>query len=123
MFSGSYAWGNFTILALGVWAVAQRDSIDAIGMVSWGGGTVPIRPSHPTLFCSKALHMASLARPPTQQSTSAVVLPRTDMGAGHRTQWLLRRAAKGFPLVFLQWKQMVWTPRDSLSEILETGPS
>lgn len=41
MFSGSYAWGNFTILALGVWAVAQRDSIDAIGMVSWGGGDCP----------------------------------------------------------------------------------
>lgn len=34
VFSSSYAWGNFTILALGVWAVAQRDSIDAIGMVS-----------------------------------------------------------------------------------------
>ncbi|KAF7239393.1 Type-1 angiotensin II receptor-associated protein [Varanus komodoensis] len=28
----SYAWGNFTSLALGVWAVAQRDSIDAILM-------------------------------------------------------------------------------------------
>ncbi|XP_061457581.1 type-1 angiotensin II receptor-associated protein isoform X2 [Rhineura floridana] len=28
----SYAWGNFTVLALGVWAVAQRDSIDAILM-------------------------------------------------------------------------------------------
>ena len=31
----SYSWGNFTILALGVWAVAQRDSIDAILMVSF----------------------------------------------------------------------------------------
>ncbi|KAM8789247.1 type-1 angiotensin II receptor-associated protein isoform 2-T2 [Rhynchonycteris naso] len=31
-FSNSYAWANFTILALGVWAVAQRDSIDAISM-------------------------------------------------------------------------------------------
>ncbi|KAM5321627.1 type-1 angiotensin II receptor-associated protein isoform 3-T5 [Glossophaga mutica] len=31
-FSGSYAWANFTILAMGVWAVAQRDSIDAISM-------------------------------------------------------------------------------------------
>ncbi|XP_048375335.1 type-1 angiotensin II receptor-associated protein [Sphaerodactylus townsendi] len=28
----SYAWGNFTILAVGVWAVAQRDSVDAILM-------------------------------------------------------------------------------------------
>lgn len=35
-FSGSYAWGNFTILALGVWAVAQRDSVDAIGMFLGG---------------------------------------------------------------------------------------
>ncbi|XP_007940825.1 type-1 angiotensin II receptor-associated protein [Orycteropus afer afer] len=32
VFSGPYAWANFTILALGVWAVAQRDSIDAISM-------------------------------------------------------------------------------------------
>lgn len=32
---GSYSWANFTVLALGVWAVAQRDSIDAISMVSW----------------------------------------------------------------------------------------
>lgn len=36
VFLGPYAWANFTILALGVWAVAQRDSIDAISMVSWG---------------------------------------------------------------------------------------
>ncbi|KAJ8359366.1 hypothetical protein SKAU_G00158910 [Synaphobranchus kaupii] len=28
----SYAWGNFTILAVGVWAIAQRDSIDAMLM-------------------------------------------------------------------------------------------
>ncbi|MEJ1272428.1 angiotensin II type I receptor-associated protein [Cricetulus griseus] len=34
--SGSYAWSNFTILALGVWAVAQRDSVDAIGMFLGG---------------------------------------------------------------------------------------
>ncbi|XP_069097352.1 type-1 angiotensin II receptor-associated protein isoform X3 [Pleurodeles waltl] len=26
----SYAWGNFTVLALGVWAIAQRDSVDAV---------------------------------------------------------------------------------------------
>ncbi|MGH0118298.1 UNVERIFIED_CONTAM: hypothetical protein FKN15_049319 [Acipenser sinensis] len=30
----SYAWGNFTILAIAVWAIAQRDSIDAVLMVS-----------------------------------------------------------------------------------------
>uniref|UniRef100_A0A8D0C6B2 Angiotensin II receptor associated protein n=1 Tax=Salvator merianae TaxID=96440 RepID=A0A8D0C6B2_SALMN len=28
----SYAWSNFTILALGAWAVGQRDSADAILM-------------------------------------------------------------------------------------------
>ncbi|XP_063001162.1 type-1 angiotensin II receptor-associated protein isoform X2 [Elgaria multicarinata webbii] len=32
----SYAWGNFTTLAVGVWAVAQRDSIDAILMFLTG---------------------------------------------------------------------------------------
>uniref|UniRef100_A0A8D2CNE6 Angiotensin II receptor associated protein n=1 Tax=Sciurus vulgaris TaxID=55149 RepID=A0A8D2CNE6_SCIVU len=35
-FSGPYAWANFTILALGVWAVAQRDSVDAISMFLGG---------------------------------------------------------------------------------------
>ncbi|XP_060115281.1 type-1 angiotensin II receptor-associated protein-like isoform X1 [Heteronotia binoei] len=34
--SFSYAWGNFTILAVGVWAVAQRDSVDAILMFFTG---------------------------------------------------------------------------------------
>ncbi|KAK6477605.1 type-1 angiotensin II receptor-associated protein-like isoform X1 [Huso huso] len=28
----SYVWGNFTILAVAVWAIAQRDSIDAVLM-------------------------------------------------------------------------------------------
>lgn len=36
VFSGPYAWANFTVLALGVWAVAQRDSIDAISMFLGG---------------------------------------------------------------------------------------
>ncbi|XP_036724660.1 type-1 angiotensin II receptor-associated protein isoform X3 [Balaenoptera musculus] len=36
VFPGGYAWSNFTILALGVWAVAQRDSIDAISMFLGG---------------------------------------------------------------------------------------
>ncbi|XP_057564051.1 type-1 angiotensin II receptor-associated protein isoform X2 [Hippopotamus amphibius kiboko] len=36
VFQGAYAWANFTILALGVWAVAQRDSIDAISMFLGG---------------------------------------------------------------------------------------
>ncbi|TKS70801.1 Type-1 angiotensin II receptor-associated protein AT1 receptor-associated protein [Collichthys lucidus] len=28
----SYSWGNFGVLAVGVWAIAQRDSIDAVLM-------------------------------------------------------------------------------------------
>ncbi|XP_056651749.1 type-1 angiotensin II receptor-associated protein [Monodelphis domestica] len=31
-FSDSYAFANFTVLALGVWAIAQPDSLDAIIM-------------------------------------------------------------------------------------------
>lgn len=34
LFPASYAWGNFSILAVGIWAVVQRDSLDAIMMVS-----------------------------------------------------------------------------------------
>lgn len=34
MFPASYAWGNFSVLAVGIWAIAQRDSLDAIMMVS-----------------------------------------------------------------------------------------
>ena len=30
----SFAWGNFSVLAVGVWAVGQRDSVDAVLMVS-----------------------------------------------------------------------------------------
>ncbi|XP_030041959.1 type-1 angiotensin II receptor-associated protein [Microcaecilia unicolor] len=26
----AYAWGNFTVLAMGVWAMAHKDSIDAV---------------------------------------------------------------------------------------------
>uniref|UniRef100_A0A3B3ZX24 Uncharacterized protein n=1 Tax=Periophthalmus magnuspinnatus TaxID=409849 RepID=A0A3B3ZX24_9GOBI len=32
----SYAWGNFTVLAIGVWAIAHRDSIDAVLMFLLG---------------------------------------------------------------------------------------
>ncbi|KAM7422038.1 hypothetical protein PAMA_010225 [Pampus argenteus] len=28
----SFAWGNISVLAIGVWAIAQRDSIDAVLM-------------------------------------------------------------------------------------------
>ncbi|XP_044919684.1 type-1 angiotensin II receptor-associated protein isoform X2 [Mustela nigripes] len=34
-FSGPYPWANFTILAVGVWAVAQRDSVDAMSLGEW----------------------------------------------------------------------------------------
>ncbi|KAL6465088.1 hypothetical protein MHYP_G00274050 [Metynnis hypsauchen] len=30
--SHSYVWGNFSVLAVGVWAIAQRDSVDAVLM-------------------------------------------------------------------------------------------
>uniref|UniRef100_UPI001A984CBD type-1 angiotensin II receptor-associated protein n=1 Tax=Gasterosteus aculeatus aculeatus TaxID=481459 RepID=UPI001A984CBD len=33
---GSFAWGNFTVLAVGVWAIAQRDSVDAVLMFLMG---------------------------------------------------------------------------------------
>lgn len=32
----SYSWGNFSVLAIGVWAIAQRDSIDAVLMFLMG---------------------------------------------------------------------------------------
>ncbi|XP_056293397.1 type-1 angiotensin II receptor-associated protein isoform X1 [Pseudoliparis swirei] len=32
----SFAWGNFGVLAVGVWAIAQRDSIDAVLMFLFG---------------------------------------------------------------------------------------
>ncbi|XP_068171488.1 type-1 angiotensin II receptor-associated protein [Antennarius striatus] len=28
----SFTWGNFSVLAVGVWAIAQRDSVDAVLM-------------------------------------------------------------------------------------------
>lgn len=62
VFPGSYAWSNFTILALGVWAVAQPDSIDAIGMVSRDGGRreqgtsfIRVPRIHPRLLSSSVL--------------------------------------------------------------------
>ncbi|XP_027298827.3 type-1 angiotensin II receptor-associated protein isoform X1 [Anas platyrhynchos] len=36
LFPASYAWGNFSILAVGIWAVVQRDSLDAIMMFLTG---------------------------------------------------------------------------------------
>uniref|UniRef100_A0A8C3QTK9 Angiotensin II receptor associated protein n=1 Tax=Cyanoderma ruficeps TaxID=181631 RepID=A0A8C3QTK9_9PASS len=32
----SYAWGNFSVLAVGIWAIVQRDSLDAITMFFTG---------------------------------------------------------------------------------------
>ncbi|NXH14074.1 ATRAP protein, partial [Bucco capensis] len=35
-FPPSYAWGNFSVLAVGIWAIVQRDSLDAIMMFLTG---------------------------------------------------------------------------------------
>ncbi|CAL8351949.1 unnamed protein product [Gadus morhua 'NCC'] len=32
----SFAWGNFSVLAVGLWAVGQRDSVDAVLMLLIG---------------------------------------------------------------------------------------
>lgn len=34
----SFAWGNFSMLAVGVWAIAQRDSVDAVLLLLVGMG-------------------------------------------------------------------------------------
>ncbi|CAL8336696.1 unnamed protein product [Lota lota] len=34
----SFAWGNFSVLAVGVWAIGQRDSVDAVLMLLIGMG-------------------------------------------------------------------------------------
>ncbi|KFP85685.1 Type-1 angiotensin II receptor-associated protein, partial [Acanthisitta chloris] len=36
MLPSSYAWGNFSVLAVGIWAIVQRDSLDAIMMFLTG---------------------------------------------------------------------------------------
>ncbi|XP_009957593.1 PREDICTED: type-1 angiotensin II receptor-associated protein [Leptosomus discolor] len=36
MLPASYAWGNFSVLAVGIWAIVQRDSLDAIMMFLTG---------------------------------------------------------------------------------------
>lgn len=33
---GSFSWANYSVLAVGVWAIAQRDSIDAVLMFLMG---------------------------------------------------------------------------------------
>ncbi|XP_062449319.1 type-1 angiotensin II receptor-associated protein [Rhea pennata] len=35
-FPASYVWGNFSVLAVGIWAIVQRDSLDAIVMFLTG---------------------------------------------------------------------------------------
>ncbi|KAM3824113.1 type-1 angiotensin II receptor-associated protein isoform 2-T2 [Vipera latastei] len=37
----TYAWSNYTVFALGVWAIAQRDSVDAIFMVCSASARIP----------------------------------------------------------------------------------
>uniref|UniRef100_A0A8V5HEC5 Uncharacterized protein n=1 Tax=Melopsittacus undulatus TaxID=13146 RepID=A0A8V5HEC5_MELUD len=36
IFPASYAWGNFSVFAVGIWAIVQRDSLDAIMMFLTG---------------------------------------------------------------------------------------
>ncbi|KFR00133.1 Type-1 angiotensin II receptor-associated protein, partial [Opisthocomus hoazin] len=36
VFPASYVWGNFSVLAVGIWAIVQRDSLDAIMMFLTG---------------------------------------------------------------------------------------
>ncbi|NWU96866.1 ATRAP protein, partial [Upupa epops] len=36
VFPASYAWGNFVALAVGIWAIVERDSLDAIMMFLTG---------------------------------------------------------------------------------------
>ncbi|KAF6343980.1 angiotensin II receptor associated protein [Rhinolophus ferrumequinum] len=63
VFLGPYAWANFTILALGVWAVAQRDSIDAISMhnltdtVHFGAGMAILNLLLKPFSCCLVYHM------------------------------------------------------------------
>ncbi|XP_028343862.1 type-1 angiotensin II receptor-associated protein [Physeter macrocephalus] len=55
VFPGAYAWSNFTILALGVWAVAQRDSTDAISMFLGGlAVTIVLDIIHISIFYPRA---------------------------------------------------------------------
>ncbi|KAB1268217.1 Type-1 angiotensin II receptor-associated protein [Camelus dromedarius] len=69
VFSGPYAWANFTILALGVWAVAQRDSVDAISMVSSGGSGDERR-------CGKGVLYRSRQAGSRQGPTSLLLTPQ-----------------------------------------------
>lgn len=110
VFSGSYAWSNFTILALGLWAVAQRDSVDAIGMVSrerwWERGQGTGSSHVPPHLCQSPHHNPpfSVLKPYTQASqdgeplaglaklpTSAVVFAKTDIG------WKSQNPKIGYP--------------------------
>ncbi|XP_048639555.1 type-1 angiotensin II receptor-associated protein isoform X1 [Marmota marmota marmota] len=62
-FSGSYAWANFTILALGVWAVAQRDSVDAISMTQGGAQQCPRWATPPGGLTSDSFFITVIERP------------------------------------------------------------
>ncbi|XP_045632824.1 type-1 angiotensin II receptor-associated protein isoform X2 [Ursus americanus] len=54
-FSGPYPWANFTILAVGVWAIAQRDSIDAISLFLGGlAATIFLDIVHISVFYRQA---------------------------------------------------------------------
>ncbi|KAM6312736.1 type-1 angiotensin II receptor-associated protein [Podargus strigoides] len=51
IFPASFAWGNFSVLAVGIWAIVQRDSLDAIMMFLIGLLlTVPTDIIHVSVF-------------------------------------------------------------------------
>ncbi|XP_005404050.1 PREDICTED: type-1 angiotensin II receptor-associated protein [Chinchilla lanigera] len=60
VFGGPYSWANFTVLALGVWAVAQRDSIDAISMFLGGLlATILLDIIHISIFYPRSTNSAT----------------------------------------------------------------
>ncbi|XP_010192322.1 PREDICTED: type-1 angiotensin II receptor-associated protein [Mesitornis unicolor] len=63
MFPASYAWGNFSVLAVGIWAIVQRDSLDAIVMFLTGLLlTVLTDIIHISVFYPSNNHLSDLKR-------------------------------------------------------------
>ncbi|XP_028853666.1 type-1 angiotensin II receptor-associated protein [Denticeps clupeoides] len=71
----SYAWGNFSVLAVGVWAVAQRDSIDAVLMFLLGMAvTILTDIIHLGIFYPLAENVAERLRDTFRFSTGMAIL-------------------------------------------------
>ncbi|KFP30186.1 Type-1 angiotensin II receptor-associated protein, partial [Colius striatus] len=59
----SYAWGNFSVLAVGIWAIVQRDSLDAIIVFLTGLQlTVLTDIIHISVFYHPASHLGAVNR-------------------------------------------------------------